>query len=135
MFGSTLGGFDEGFRPIWFEDVDYCRRAVNAGFRIEYVPEVIASHVGAHSIGQVPSGCRALYWCVSLLRYADKHFRFVGYRGVCAAVVLSSVARLFLRVIQERSLKPVGVYSRIVRFAGCAFCRFRRDGMERAGDL
>ncbi len=43
---ERLGGFDEGFHPIWFEDVDYCRRAVDAGYRIEYVPAVTARHHG-----------------------------------------------------------------------------------------
>ena len=35
---KKLGGFDEQFYPVWFEDVDFCRRAVDAGYRIEYVP-------------------------------------------------------------------------------------------------
>ena len=34
MFGNSLGGFDESFHPVWFEDVDFCRRAVDAGYRI-----------------------------------------------------------------------------------------------------
>src|SRR5262245_46737796 len=29
---EELRGLDEGFYPLWFEDVDFCRRAVNAGF-------------------------------------------------------------------------------------------------------
>ena len=31
---EKLGGFDEQFYPVWFEDVDFCRRAVDAGYRI-----------------------------------------------------------------------------------------------------
>ena len=31
---STLGGMDEGFCPIWFEDVDFCRRADRKSTRL-----------------------------------------------------------------------------------------------------
>lgn len=114
---ERLGGLDEGFRPIWFEDVDFCRRAISAGYRIEYVPQVVASHAGAHSIGQLKTGCRTWYWCVSLLRYAAKHFPDIGYRGVCAVMLLSSVPRMFAGMIRERSLSPVVVHSKIAKFA------------------
>ena len=29
---QELGGFDEGFFPLWFEDVDFCRRIRDRGF-------------------------------------------------------------------------------------------------------
>jgi N-acetylglucosaminyl-diphospho-decaprenol L-rhamnosyltransferase len=115
---ERLGGFDEAFYPIWFEDVDFCRRAVDAGYSIQYQPASVAKHSGAHSIQSIPPGCRALYWCASLLRYVAKHFGSVGYRATCAAVVLSSVPRMFAGMIRERSLTPILVFCKIVRFAG-----------------
>jgi GT2 family glycosyltransferase len=39
---DQLGGFDQDFHPVWFEDVDFCRRAAEAGYRIQYVPRVRA---------------------------------------------------------------------------------------------
>jgi hypothetical protein len=114
---ERLGGMDEGFHPIWFEDVDFCSRAAAAGYQTQYVPAVAAAHLGGDSVSQVPPGCRAYYWCVSLLRYADKHFHPRGYKGVCAAVVLSSVPRMVAGMIQERSLTPALAYSKIVRSA------------------
>lgn len=33
-----LGGFDESFRPVWFEDVDFLKRAAAAGYAVRYVP-------------------------------------------------------------------------------------------------
>jgi N-acetylglucosaminyl-diphospho-decaprenol L-rhamnosyltransferase len=115
---ETLGGFDESFHPVWFEDVDYCKRALDVGNRIEYVPSVQASHEGAHSVGRIPPAQRAIFWCVSLLRYAAKHFHSAGYRAVCLAVVLSSVPRMVARMIQDRSLQSVATYRKIVLFAG-----------------
>jgi GT2 family glycosyltransferase len=114
---ERLGGFDEGFFPIWFEDVDFCRRAVTAGYRIQYVPSVVGEHRGGHSVMELPPGCRALFWCDSLLKYAAKHFQALEYRAVCLAVVLTSVPRMVAGMIQERNLSPIAVYLKIVRGA------------------
>ncbi len=131
---ERLGGLDEAFYPVWFEDVDFCRRAVDAGYSIYYVPAVAARHTGAHSIRQVPTGCRALYWCVSLLRYVAKHFRQVGYRATCAAVVLSAVPRMFADIFRERSLAPVLVTCKIVRFSGLCLVSSRRRGVGKVAN-
>ena len=104
---KKLGGFDEQFYPVWFEDVDFCRRAGNAGYQIDYIPSVMARHQGGHSVRQVPAESRASYWCVSLLTYAAKHFRPWAFRGICTAVVLSSVPRMVAGMITERTLSPV----------------------------
>ncbi len=123
---QKLGGFDETFHPIWFEDVDFCRRATDSGFEIQYVPQVVAFHRGAHSIGRLGEGCRAWYWCVSLLKYASKHFSPLAYRAVCGAVVLSSFPRMVAGMIQQRSLEPILVYSRIVALRRRVPCFVKR---------
>jgi N-acetylglucosaminyl-diphospho-decaprenol L-rhamnosyltransferase len=114
---ERLGGLDEQFHPVWFEDVDFCRRAADAGYQIEYVPSVTARHAGGHSVGQVPRSYRAMYWCDSLLRYAVKHFQPLAYRGVCAAVIVSAVPRMVAGMVQERSLAPVAMYFKILKLA------------------
>lgn len=126
---NQLNGLDEAFHPIWFEDVDFCRRAINAGFHIQYLPEVVASHAGGHSIAKVPRGCRAIYWCASLIRYASKHFHEPAYRAVCAAVLFSSFPRAVAGMILERSLAPIKSYSKIIRFAGLCLVLSRGRGM------
>ncbi len=40
---ETVGGFDERFWPVWFEDVDFCARIKAAGFRAYYHPKVLPS--------------------------------------------------------------------------------------------
>jgi GT2 family glycosyltransferase len=127
---QRLGGLDERFFPIWFEDVDFCRRAADAGYRIEYVPKVTAEHAGGHSILQIPQGCRAMYWCASLLRYASGHFGSFAYRSVCLAVVLTSVPRAVARMILERSLSPLLSCIKIVGFAGRRLVSLRRSEEE-----
>jgi N-acetylglucosaminyl-diphospho-decaprenol L-rhamnosyltransferase len=126
---SRLGGFDEGFHPIWFEDVDFCRRAALAGYEIQYVPSAWADHAGGHSVAQISEGCRAQYWYGSLLKYAAKHFGSIGYRGVCAAVVLGSFPRMVAGMILQRSLAPIAVFSKIIRFSGLCLVSSRRRGI------
>lgn len=130
---EKLEGLDQSFHPVWFEDVDYCKRALGSGYRIEYVPSVQAVHLGGHSVGQLPPGSRAIYWCVSLLKYAAKHFHSAGYRAVCLGVVLSSFPRMVARMIQDRSLQSVATYSKIVRFAGLCLFSFRRSAARGGG--
>ena len=50
---EELGGFDEGFYPVWFEDVDFCFRATKAGYRNWYEPASAAIHMGGHSVTRV----------------------------------------------------------------------------------
>ena len=115
---QLLGGLDTQFYPLWFEDVDFCKRMRNLGLKIQYVPQVTARHRGGHSIAALDWGCRQVYWYVSLLRYASKHFRPYTYRGVSAAVVLGSILRAVIEVFRWRSAKPLRVYATIARVAG-----------------
>ncbi|HEV8039330.1 MAG TPA: glycosyltransferase family 2 protein [Bryobacteraceae bacterium] len=114
---QRLGGFDTQFDPLWFEDVDFVKRARSEGFKIQYLPEVTARHRGGHSIAGMEWGCREVCWYVSLLRYASKHFRPYAYRGVSAAVVLGSLFRAMIGMIRRRSLRPIQVYAKIARVA------------------
>jgi N-acetylglucosaminyl-diphospho-decaprenol L-rhamnosyltransferase len=115
---QRLGGFDTQFHPLWFEDVDFCKRARNLGLKIQYVPQVIAHHRGGHSIASLDWGCRQVYWYVSLLRYASKHFRPYAYRGVSAAVVLGSIFRAAIEMMRSRSTRPLKVYATVAKVAG-----------------
>ena len=113
-----LGGFDEQFHPVWFEDVDFCCRAVRAGYRIEYVPQVRGEHTGGHSVRNLPAARIQEYWYDSLIKYAGKHYRPWQYRGVCLAAVLGTVPPVVAGMIREGNLNPVVSGYKIMRFAG-----------------
>ncbi len=49
---ASIGGFDEGFFPAYYEEVDYCYRARAAGFPIIYEPAGVAIHYESQTYGQ-----------------------------------------------------------------------------------
>ncbi len=127
---QRLGGFDTQFRPLWFEDVDFCKRARNLGLRIQYVPIVIGKHRGGHSIAKLEWSEREVFWYGSLLRYASKHFSPHAYRGVGAAVVLGSLFRSVIGVVRWRSLKSIRIYAKIGKFAAVSLLSGRIGQQE-----
>ncbi len=120
---EELGGFDEGFRPLWFEDVDFCRRAADRGYVLQYIPEAVAKHTGSHSITQLSMEKRRVYWYRSLLRYSARHFRPLAFRMVALAVAAGAVLRAIVESSTQRSLKPIAANASVVRLAGrCFWC-------------
>ncbi|MEO8125626.1 MAG: glycosyltransferase family 2 protein [Bryobacteraceae bacterium] len=118
---ELVGGFDEGFQPVWFEDVDFCKRLRQRGFRIVHVPAAAARHLGGHSAGKLTWPSRQLYWYGSLLRYAAKHFSASSSRIVSLAVAVSCIPRAIAGVLYHRTLTPVSVFSRVAWLAGRHF--------------
>jgi N-acetylglucosaminyl-diphospho-decaprenol L-rhamnosyltransferase len=70
---DAISGFDEGFFPVWFEDVDFCRRLRDKGWKIVYRPDAIFSHSGGHSVSRLAFRDRQSYWYQNLVRYFAKH--------------------------------------------------------------
>src|SRR5260370_37346787 len=75
-------------------------------------------HRGGDSVGGLDWGCRQVYWYVSLLKYASKHFRPYAYRRVSAVVVLGSIFRAAIETIRFGSVRPLKVYAKVVKIAG-----------------
>lgn len=120
---QELNGFDERFKPLWFEDVDFCWRARQRGYRMCYTPAAVAKHTGGHSLAKISLENRQLYWYRSLLGFAAKHYRSSTARMVCAAVFLGSIPRMFWGMAEFRSLTPIAVYGRVMALAGGTFIR------------
>jgi GT2 family glycosyltransferase len=122
---QELGGLDERFFPLWFEDVDFCRRIRDRGFSLYYVPLAVAKHTGGHSVSNLPLEMRLIYWYGSLLRYSAKHFRPLPFRAVCLAVVTGSFLRGIAESALHRSCKPMAAYGKVASLAArCLFCGF-----------
>jgi N-acetylglucosaminyl-diphospho-decaprenol L-rhamnosyltransferase len=114
---ERLGGLDEGFFPLWFEDVDFLKRAKDNSYHIRYVPQAVAKHTGGHSIRKISLEFRQFYWYRSLLKYSAKHFSPGAEKAVCLAVIVGSLMRTVLGIPRQRSLKPIAVYGKVWKLA------------------
>ena len=79
---DQIGGFDEGFF-MYSEELDLCRRAVDAGWQVVYLPGAVITHHEGKSSEQVVAA-RHIHFHTSRVRYAQK------YHGRLAAVALRS---------------------------------------------
>lgn len=111
-----LGGFDERFWPVWFEDVDFCARLKSAGYSIRYQPAARAIHQGGHSVGRIPLQIREKYWYGSLLKYAAKYYSPVAFGSVCLSVMAGAASRAIFALPRE-GWRVFEVYSDVVRLA------------------
>jgi hypothetical protein len=113
---ETVGGFDERFWPVWFEDVDFCARIKAAGFSTYYQPEGVARHAGGHAICQVSLENRERYWYGSLLEYAEKHYSSSAFRAACGSVVIGAAFRA-ATAFPRAGLKAFAVYGGVIGLA------------------
>jgi GT2 family glycosyltransferase len=72
---QAIGGLDERYF-IWFEEVDYCRRARAAGFYVMYTPAAVCLDYVGRSFVQVGRGAAQKYFRASMLKYFRKWHPF-----------------------------------------------------------
>ncbi len=77
---DQIGGFDEGFF-MYSEELDLCRRAVDAGWQVVYLPAARVTHYEGKSSEQVVAA-RHIHFHTSRVRYVRK------YHGRLAAAAL-----------------------------------------------
>ena len=68
---KQIGTFDEGYF-IWFEEVDYCKRAKEAGYDIHYVPEIIAHDFIGKSFAKRKAYWKQKQFTASMIHYFKK---------------------------------------------------------------
>ncbi|HVO72055.1 MAG TPA: glycosyltransferase, partial [Aggregatilineaceae bacterium] len=81
---DQIGGLDPGY-VMFSEELDWCRRAKDAGWKVAYVGNARITHYGGRSTEQVQAN-RHIYFQRSKIRYFGKYHG----RGLAAAL------RLFL---------------------------------------
>ncbi len=92
---ASVGPMDEARFPLFFNDVDWCLRAWQAGFTLRYTPQASVVHGGGASTKQIR---RLAVWEShrALLRFYEKHYGSLGgAKGltVRALVTLGAWAR------------------------------------------
>lgn len=127
---AAVGGFDEDFWPVWFEDVDFLKRLRAAGFRVLYCPGAVARHQGAHSVGRMPEGWRIVCWYGNFLRYVQKHFSRAGRIAAGSAVSAGALGRMAAAALAGRR-DGIRAYGKVFVFA-CLWLvsrRYREAGL------
>jgi N-acetylglucosaminyl-diphospho-decaprenol L-rhamnosyltransferase len=114
---QELGGFDEHFHPVWFEEVDFLKRARDRGYRAVYRPLAAARHKGGHAVRKLAGESRQIYWYANLLRYSSKHLRPFQRRVVSGALLFGLPLRMLVEVVSQKSLGPLRAGGKIMRLA------------------
>jgi hypothetical protein len=97
---EQVGGFDEQFF-FYGEDLDWCKRFVDAGWKISFVPQASAVHLGGGSTAQAP-----LRYSVEILRatlaYWHKHHGRIGAWACRALLIVHHGLRYLPRAAAAR---------------------------------
>lgn len=90
---------------VWFEEVDFCRRAMDAGWHIIYTPAGEVVHHQAASFSQWIGLKRTLPFLQSGLRYARKHLSVFSWLLLVAlwpAAVLVAIPATLWHMIERK---------------------------------
>ncbi len=90
---DDVGGFDEDFF-LYAEETDWERRADARGWRLGYVPELVAEHLGSGT--STDPVRRELLFHAAQERYHRKHHGRLGWQSARAARVAGELARSVL---------------------------------------
>ena len=100
---DSLGGFDEGYF-MYAEDVDLCRRAKEAGWRVGFEPAARIVHVQGAAAGLVPYRMIVEHHR-SLLRYSARTARGPK-RALLPIVAVALVARAAVACAHRAARRP-----------------------------
>jgi GT2 family glycosyltransferase len=91
---EAVGGFDEQFSPVWFEDVDFCKRLRDRGWDVYYVPGSVFRHIGGVSMRGLGRARQKRVFYRNLERYVRKHHGRAAAVGVKAMLVAGMSLRV-----------------------------------------
>ncbi len=74
---KALGGFDDDFRPAYYEETDLCVRLRKSGFRVVYDPSVVVQHV---EFGSASSQRSARMIARNHRMFVEKHLDWLRYK-------------------------------------------------------
>jgi len=98
---EEIGLIDDGFF-MWYEEVDYCKRAKNNGWKIRYFSDIQVRHKKGSSFDRVQTRWKQNILRASIRRYMKKHYG----RGVWLLFVLFEPLFYILSLISS-ILKPI----------------------------
>lgn len=108
---EEVGLLDEQFFPAWFEDVDYCKRIKDAGWKIYFNPDAEFVHWGV-SLERMSYRDFLVVFYRNMLRYMRKHHSFPTplLRAIIAVGMAARLAAIpffptFIKVPRSEALR------------------------------
>lgn len=96
---EKVGLFDENFF-LWFEEVDFCKRVKEAGWKVIYYPEVKVLHHGAQSFSQILSFRKQRIFNRSLIYYFKKHHSKIAYHLIRFFSLISLFLAFLIQLVK-----------------------------------
>ena len=111
---EKVDGFDEGFYPAWFEDVDLARRLKQAGLQLRYWPAARFRHRLGSTVPRLGYGLFLFIYYRNLTRYLGKHHG----RGWALALRAALIPGMIFRLLALPFRRPNRAASRREALAG-----------------
>ncbi|MCC7374076.1 MAG: glycosyltransferase family 2 protein [Verrucomicrobiales bacterium] len=89
---DKIGAFDDRYF-MYCEDVDLCRRIIEAGWKLYYVGDPPILHHGAGASSKAPGAFAILMTCQSISQYMEKYYGTVGAIAHRFLVLLAAILR------------------------------------------
>lgn len=103
---KNLSGFDERFF-VYFEEVDFSRRAAQAGYSSHFLREASAFHAGGGVSSQVKAQ-RLFYSLRSRIQYGFKHFSRPAAFGVALVTLMIEPLTRLAQLLLKRRWSEIG---------------------------
>ncbi|MFC1687731.1 glycosyltransferase family 2 protein [Patescibacteria group bacterium] len=101
---KKIGMLDENYF-IWFEEVDFCKRAHDNGWEIWYVSDAKVTHHFAKSFGQVSNLSKQLLFTQSARIYSRKHLGMLPWLILTVITPLSLLLAFFQQISRIKNAK------------------------------
>jgi len=98
---EKVGGMDEKF-PLFFNDVDWCWRIKEAGWKVYYTPSARIVHYGGCGTKQAPKPAMIRESHRSLIRFYEKHYSNRISRLVFALIKANILMGEYFRIIVSK---------------------------------
>lgn len=120
---NRIGGFDDRYF-MYCEDVDFCRRIIEAGWKLYYLSEPAILHHGAAASNKAQGAFSVIMTCHSISQYMQKYYgrsgkiahRFLVFAAALVRLMLALLIRLTGRKATGSSARPLSHLMRRDRF-------------------
>ena len=107
---KSIGGFDKGYRPVYFEELDYCLKIRRTGRRIVVNSDSIARHFESASVG----------------KFSKRFYRYYHKNRIRCAVINTGFLDFFGKFLKEemRWLRSMATREQILPIFYAYFINF-----------